>query len=160
MKDFLNSWGLSLAVFLPILGAVVMLVIPKREEHLHKTIALVTSLAVAGIGVLLLTNFDYDAGGALQFVVDKSWIPVINSRYIVGIDGIVNGTASVAKKVSGFVYKVLDQLVVDGVVNGSGMASEESGQILRRIQTGKVQQYGALLFAAAALLAGVFVFVV
>jgi NADH-quinone oxidoreductase subunit L len=76
------------------------------------------------------------------------------------LDGIVNGAASVARKSSGFVYKVLDQLVVDGVVNGSGMASEESGQLLRRIQTGKVQQYGALLFAAAAVLAGVFVFVV
>jgi NADH-quinone oxidoreductase subunit M len=88
MKDFLNSWGLSLAVFLPLVGAVVMLLIPKREEHLHKTIALVTSLAVAVVGVLLLTNFDYDAGGTLQFVVDTSWIPVINSRYIVGLDGI------------------------------------------------------------------------
>jgi NADH-quinone oxidoreductase subunit L len=76
------------------------------------------------------------------------------------LDGIVNGAATVSKKMSGFVYKVLDQLVVDGVVNGSGLASEESGQLLRRIQTGKVQQYGALLFAAAAVLAGVFVFVV
>jgi len=43
---------------------------------------------VALIGVLLLTNFDYDNGRTLQFVVDKSWIPFINSRYIIGIDGI------------------------------------------------------------------------
>ena len=43
---------------------------------------------MALIGVLLLTNFDYDDGRTLQFVVDKSWIPFINSRYIVGIDGI------------------------------------------------------------------------
>ena len=36
------------------------------------------------IGILLLTNFDYDHAGELQFVVDKSWITFINSRYIVG----------------------------------------------------------------------------
>ena len=88
MEDFLNSWGLSLAIFLPVVGAVVMMLIPKAQEQLHKVIALATSLVVALIGVLLLANFDYDTTSELQFVVDKSWIPFINSRYIVGIDGI------------------------------------------------------------------------
>ena len=41
-----------------------------------------------------------------------------------------------------------------------GSVSDESGQLLRRLQTGKVQQYGAILFAGATVLAGVFVFVV
>jgi hypothetical protein len=36
----------------------------------------------------LLADFDYDNAGTLQFVVDNEWIDVINSRYIVGIDGI------------------------------------------------------------------------
>ena len=61
---------------------------------------------------------------------------------------------------AGVVYRDVDQRVVDGIVDGSGMASEESGQILRHIQTGKVQQYAAILFAAAAILAGMFVFIV
>jgi NADH-quinone oxidoreductase subunit M len=87
MNDFLNSWGLSLAVFLPLVGAAVMLLIPKKEEQLHKVIALVTTLAVAGVGIALFANFDYTDGG-MQFLVDKQWIPVINSRYIVGMDGI------------------------------------------------------------------------
>lgn len=88
MKDFLNSWGLSLMIFLPLVGALIMLVVPKPREQFHKVVALVTSLVVAFIGVLVLTNFDYDQSGVLQFVVDKSWIPIINSRYIIGIDGI------------------------------------------------------------------------
>ena len=88
MKDFLNSWGLSLAVFLPLVGALAMLVVPKAREQYHKVVALGTSLAVMLIGVLILTNFDYGATGKLQFVVDKSWIPIINSRYIIGVDGI------------------------------------------------------------------------
>ena len=75
------------------------------------------------------------------------------------IDGIVDGTATVFRKASGVVYRGVDQFVVDGIVNGSGTASEASGQLLRRLQTGKVQQYGAILFAGATVLAGVFVFV-
>ena len=88
MKDFLNSWGISLMVFLPLVGALAMLVVPKANEQFHKVVALAASLVVGFIGILLMTNFDYDASGRLQFVVDMAWIPIINSRYIVGIDGI------------------------------------------------------------------------
>src|SRR3954468_12071063 len=88
MKEFLNHWGLSLAVFLPVVGAIVMLMIPRKEESAHKWIALLTSGAVFVMGILLLTNFNYDQSGRLQYLVDKQWIPLINSRYIVGLDGI------------------------------------------------------------------------
>ncbi len=89
MAEFLNDWGLSLATFLPIIGAAVMLFIPKESEQLHKLIALATSLAVAVFGVLLLVQFvDNDNYGSLNFVVDRSWIDVIDARYIMGIDGI------------------------------------------------------------------------
>jgi len=83
-----DAWLLSLIVFLPALGALVMLVIPGRREEVHKLIALVASAAALGLTIYLLTIYDYDAGGGLQFVVDESWIDVINSRYIVGVDGL------------------------------------------------------------------------
>ncbi len=88
MKDLLNGWGATAVVFLPLVGAAVMLAIPKSEETLHKVVALTTSLVVFAVGVALLVNFDYDHGATLQFFQDKTWIEVINSRYIVGIDGI------------------------------------------------------------------------
>jgi NADH-quinone oxidoreductase subunit M len=88
VKDLLNGWGVTAAVFLPLVGAAVMLAIPKSEETLHKVVALVTSLVVAAVGVALLANFDYNATAEVQFFVDKAWIEVINSRYIVGLDGI------------------------------------------------------------------------
>jgi len=88
MKSFLDSWGLTLATFLPLVGVAVMLVIPKAEEQLHKVVALVITLATGAIGVLLFVNFDYDRAGEFQFVIDKSWIEVINSRYHMGLDGI------------------------------------------------------------------------
>jgi NADH-quinone oxidoreductase subunit L len=74
------------------------------------------------------------------------------------IDGVVNGAGIVSTKTAGFIYRHVDQQAVDGVVNGSGAGAEGFGQVLRRMQTGKVQQYGALLFGGAVLLAGVLVF--
>ncbi len=87
-NQFLTDWGLSLIVFLPLVGALLMMLIPKAEEQLHKTVALVASLASGAVGIAVFANFDYDHADKLQFVVDKSWIEVISSRYLVGLDGI------------------------------------------------------------------------
>jgi NADH-quinone oxidoreductase subunit M len=88
MIEFLDSWGITAMVFLPLVGAVIMLVIPATEEETHKLIALVASVAAAVVGVLLLANFDYDSARELQFAVDERWIEVINARYVIGLDGI------------------------------------------------------------------------
>jgi len=88
MHDFLEDWGLTLVTFIPVVGAIVLMAIPKAEEAMIKLVALATSLATAAVGVLLLLDFDYDRAGELQYVVDESWIDVINSRYILGLDGI------------------------------------------------------------------------
>jgi NADH-quinone oxidoreductase subunit M len=87
-NDFLTDWGLSLVVFLPLAGALLMMLIPKAEEQAHKVVALAASLASAGVGVWLLADFDYDRAEKLQYVVDKGWIDVINSRYLIGLDGL------------------------------------------------------------------------
>jgi NADH-quinone oxidoreductase subunit L len=76
------------------------------------------------------------------------------------LDGIVNGVASAATSTARWTYRYIDQGVVDGTVNGSGYASESFGQALRRLQSGRVQQYGALLFGGAVVLAGIFVFAI
>ncbi len=87
-NDFLTGWGLSLMVFLPLAGALVMMLIPKAEEQLIKVVALGSTLASAAFGIAMLADFDYGHGDQLQFVVNKSWIEVISSRYIVGLDGL------------------------------------------------------------------------
>ena len=88
MKDLLDGWGITAAVFLPLVGAAVMLCIPKADETLHKVVALVTSLVTAAVGVAMIANFDFDKTASLQFLQDKTWIDLINARYLVGIDGI------------------------------------------------------------------------
>ena len=76
------------------------------------------------------------------------------------LDGVVNTAGSSSVTAGRFVYDKIDQQVVDTIVNGSGAAAEGSGQGLRRIQTGRVQQYAALLFAATAVFAGVLIIVI
>ena len=87
MENLLNGWGTTLATFSPLVGVAIMMLIPREREHQHKMVALVTSLWVAFLGVLLLIWFDMGQTGQLQFVVDKPWIDVISSRYLMGIDG-------------------------------------------------------------------------
>jgi NADH-quinone oxidoreductase subunit L len=73
------------------------------------------------------------------------------------IDGVVNGAGRLATSSGRWVYTHVDQQVVDGAVNGSATAAQSGGQVFRQLTSGKVQQYGALLFGAAALFAGVFI---
>ncbi len=83
-----DAWVLTLAVFLPAVGALVMMTVPRAREYELKMIALVASLASLAVGVYLLFTFDYSNAGTLQFVVDKSWINAIDADYVMGLDGL------------------------------------------------------------------------
>ena len=73
------------------------------------------------------------------------------------IDGFVNLVGTSVRRAGGWVYKYIDQGVVDTLVDGSGAAADVSGEVLRKAQTGKVQAYGAYLFLGATVLAAIFV---
>ncbi|MBI2169718.1 MAG: NADH-quinone oxidoreductase subunit M, partial [Actinobacteria bacterium] len=85
--NWFDSWGLTLAVFLPVAGAAVILLVPRAEEATQKLVALLFTGATLAVSIGILADFDY-SGGGLQFEVDKNWIEVINSRFHIGIDGI------------------------------------------------------------------------
>jgi NADH-quinone oxidoreductase subunit L len=71
------------------------------------------------------------------------------------LDGIVNGTAALARGASKVVV-LFDRKVIDGAVNGVGNTARESGGILRYLQSGNVQRYAVFLFAGVMALAIVF----
>ena len=73
------------------------------------------------------------------------------------LDKVIDTAGETSVKSGQFIYDKVDQGLIEGAVNGSGFLSSQSGQGLRRMQTGKVQQYAALLFAGAAILAGIFI---
>jgi NADH-quinone oxidoreductase subunit L len=81
--------------------------------------------------------------------------PIARAAYWVNqnvIDGVVNAVGVGAKAVGRFTYDVIDQRGVDGVVNGIGIGASETGGVLRLVQSGRVQQYALMLFAAVGLL--------
>ncbi len=58
------------------------------------------------------------------------------------------------------VYTRIDQGVIDGTVNAAGSGSSGIGGELRRMTTGKVQQYATVMFAGAIVLAGLLIIVI
>jgi NADH-quinone oxidoreductase subunit M len=84
----LDSWALSAAIFLPLVGALLVALVPRENEPTIKVLTLVTTLATLAAGVYILANFDFDKAGTLQLTVNKEWIEVINSRYHLGVDGL------------------------------------------------------------------------
>ena len=88
MGWFENGWGLSLVVFLPLIGAGAVLAIPKANEQAQKLTALAFAGASLVLSVVLAVQFDYGSAMNYQFGTDLEWISAINSRYIIGLDGI------------------------------------------------------------------------
>ncbi len=76
------------------------------------------------------------------------------------IDIIPNAIGGSVKALGGFVYGVLDQKGVDGVFNGLSAATDGAGSVVRKWQTGRVQQYAAAVVAGALILVALFVFVI
>jgi NADH-quinone oxidoreductase subunit L len=75
-------------------------------------------------------------------------------------DGIVNAVGGITKWLGGVVYNGLDQLGVDGIFNGLSAAADSAGSALRKLQTGRVQEYATGFVAGAVILVVLFVFVV
>ncbi len=65
-----------------------MLLVPKKAEGAQKGMALLVTAATLGVCIYLLSAFDYGESARLQFTVNTEWIPLIDSRYHIGIDGI------------------------------------------------------------------------
>ncbi len=76
------------------------------------------------------------------------------------IDGVVNAFGAVAMWLGRLVYDGLDQRGVDGVIHGISAATDGAGSVLRKWQSGRVQQYAAGFVAGAVILVVLFLFVI
>jgi NADH-quinone oxidoreductase subunit M len=85
--EWVDDWGLTLGTFLPIVGAAILVFIPSSQERTIKTTGTLFALLALVAGVLVLLRFDYSAAGSLQQEVNASWIPQIDARYHIGVDG-------------------------------------------------------------------------
>ncbi len=96
--DFLNHWLLTILIFLPTVGAVLVLLAKGRDAV--RWTALGTTIVTFLLSLLLLATFNWHAGsgysylnadgsgGVVQMVQRASWIKAFNIEYLVGIDGL------------------------------------------------------------------------
>jgi NADH-quinone oxidoreductase subunit M len=78
---------LSIIVFSPAVGALIIMALPKHRHNDIKLVAAIAS-AISCLGSIY-AFFTYDtAAGGIQFEEQFAWIPAIGTSYHVGVDGI------------------------------------------------------------------------
>ncbi len=126
----MNSHLLSLAIWVPIIGALPVLALGSGRRDLVRWL----SAAVAFVGFLvtipLFLQFDTSTA-AMQFVEQASWIPRFNIEYFLGVDGIsmwfviLNSFITVLVVLAG--WEVIEEkqaqymgafLIMSGLMNG------------------------------------------
>jgi NADH-quinone oxidoreductase subunit M len=78
---------LSLLLFLPVAGAVLVVLLPRERTDLVKGAAFATTVLVFALSLPLYFSFQTGAPG-FQFEEVSAWIPSLNIGYHVGVDGI------------------------------------------------------------------------
>ena len=145
----------AMSVFIVLMGMLISWLI-SVQMYTKKSgffVGLTSRNKVLALGYRFLVNKYYLDHLYEKVIVHGIAHPIAKAAYWVNqniLDGIVNSACLVTRRVAGWVYRNVDQRVVDGAVNGSGAVARGTGNVLRPVQSGKVSQYGALLFAAAA----------
>jgi NADH-quinone oxidoreductase subunit M len=78
---------LSTLIFVPLVGAVLLLFVNRRHEAFIKSFTLIFTLVEFAISLPLFLRFDENATG-MQFVEKAAWFPEWGMNYFLGIDGI------------------------------------------------------------------------
>ena len=78
---------LSLLLILPVAGAILLLLVPRRQVKTLFTLALLASSLNFLTSLIILAQFD-GGKGEMQLVERQRWMPTFGIEYIVGIDGI------------------------------------------------------------------------
>jgi NADH-quinone oxidoreductase subunit M len=77
---------LTLLIFLPAAGAVLVALIPRDREAAIRWTGLITSLLTLAVAARVFDVFDA-ATGTFQFVERAAWVPALGMGYTIGIDG-------------------------------------------------------------------------
>ena len=81
---------LSVIIFLPAVGAILIAVIPGLSSRVIKRLAAIFTFFPLALSIYVFTIFDRSPGmaGVIQFEEKVSWISLINANYHVGVDGL------------------------------------------------------------------------
>ena len=126
----MSSHLLSLAIWVPIVGALLVFALGSEHRCAARWLALNVALAGFAVTLPLVANFD-PAFLGYQFVEQAQWIPRFNVNYFLGVDGIsvlfiaLNSFITILVVIAG--WEVIDEkvsqymgafLVMSGLMNG------------------------------------------
>jgi len=84
--------------------------------------------------------------GVYTVLWNKYWVDELYDALIIRPYGIV----------SMFFWKVVDSMLIDGVVNGVGIGVSKTSDVWRRLETGNVQHYAAAMLVGAVFTCGLY----
>jgi NADH-quinone oxidoreductase subunit M len=124
-------------LLIPLVGAVLIALVPGRYAGLARSLALATATAVFGYAIWIASQFDIHFGG-VQFYESHTWNPRLGSAFVLAIDGIslsmlllgsllslvaVMASASIRERAKGY-YMLL--LILEAAMLGVFMARDWS----------------------------------
>ncbi|MEP7055946.1 MAG: NADH-quinone oxidoreductase subunit M, partial [Actinomycetota bacterium] len=83
-----DDWALTLSVLIPLIGAIVIAILPTAAEQAAKGLAVAFSAATFLVTLGILFTYDFEQKSGYQFEITRQWIKTVNSNYHLGIDGI------------------------------------------------------------------------
>ena len=89
MMQFYDAHILSVVLFTPLVGAILLLFTPRDSENVHRVMGNFFGMLGFLISLPLVWKFSLDAAAPrFQFGETAEWIPSIGAHYTLGIDGI------------------------------------------------------------------------
>ena len=79
---------LSFILWMPVIGALVLLFVPRERVETIRAVALITTLFTFAVSVAAGLDFDRARAGTMQFVELRPWIPSVGITYHLGADGL------------------------------------------------------------------------
>ena len=120
----------------PLVGSIVVALLPRGRTLLAKQVALAIALITLGLTIAMALQFQADSTEPFQFVESHPWIPSFGISYSVGVDGI------------GLVLVALATTLVPVVILAGWHDADDS--------RGTVKGYFALILVLETLMIGVF----
>jgi NADH-quinone oxidoreductase subunit L len=116
------------------------------------------TMQLGPVSKALVAKYGFDTFGYRYVVVPvRDKLSPAASRFSnEGIDRVVGGAGGAVKRAAGTTYRVIDQRVIDGGINGAAFSAAWWSDRLKRVQSGDVQRYAAALVAGVVILVLVF----
>ncbi|MDX1994304.1 MAG: NuoM family protein [bacterium] len=78
---------LSVLIFAPALGALLVLAVPNANKQLARWLSLIIALGIGALAFIVFYAYDREVGG-YQFIIRGDWFSVLGASWHLGVDGI------------------------------------------------------------------------